>query len=569
MKKITNLLNKNFLGKVLFGISIVLLFVVNSLHEKYPDEFDNILGGWYILHGHLPYTGFFTHHGPIPYFIAAFVEVFSGRSFVHFRIVYAIFLAFWVLTTYYLFKKLLGIKLVSFYTFFIVFLGFMATYYWSHMLLADNISAFVLVFVYGLVFLKMFYQKSVDLKDLIYISVLSAVGIYSSLTYIYLYIIIVIFSLYLFYKNNFVSFKSLFSKRLIAPILIFLAPHIVFLVYLLISASLNDYIYQNFTFNAKYYIYNYPRPFGSGHINPIRFAIIIANDFFNNFHALVVGFKDFNFGNPMNVTMAVGNLGIILFFVLSRKIRLAVFVVLLLIFSNARSSPLRSGETDYQSAVYIFISFFNIFFLIPKLSQDINENKDFARKIIFSAVLLIVGSYSIFSFLYVVRKFDDKFFPKYMGQAPLIYDSPRFATIVNFVSSKDDYVWIGPFDFEDLFYTNGELPSKYHILIRGVGVSEKTKNEMVEDFTKNKPKIIVFDKNFSYISNKAYTYSGFFLDFLSKYYVSLSDYRDDESKYYLPDSIYPKDSISRIYIKKENLKEVVEQLSKNGYINKN
>ena len=36
----------------------VLLFWIlytNTFHEEYPDEFDNILGGYYILHGKLPY----------------------------------------------------------------------------------------------------------------------------------------------------------------------------------------------------------------------------------------------------------------------------------------------------------------------------------------------------------------------------------------------------------------------------------------------------------------------------------------------------------------------------------
>ncbi len=75
----------------LFVLVMLGIFLINTVHEQYPDEFDNILGGWYILHGRLIYTGFFTHHGPVAYYIAALVEIFSGQSFVRFRIVYSIF----------------------------------------------------------------------------------------------------------------------------------------------------------------------------------------------------------------------------------------------------------------------------------------------------------------------------------------------------------------------------------------------------------------------------------------------------------------------------------------------
>src|SRR3989344_321098 len=566
MRNLKQFLNKEFFKKAVFIVFILFLFFVNSLHESYPDEFDNILGGWFILHGKFPYVGFFTHHGPMPYFIASIIEIFSGQSFVKFRMIYALALGVWFLFTYNILKKSVGEQIVKFYLYFIVFVGFLSTYYWNHMLLADNIAAFTLLPAYGLIFLKDFLKKTITLKDIILISLLSVFALYSSLTYTYFYLILIFYSLFLYYKNNLVSFKEVLNKKSFLPLIIILIPHLLLFFYFIVSSSFLDYMYQNFTFNIKYYVYNYPRSLESGHINPIRFAVVIANNFYNDFHALIAGFNLFNFGNPMNMTMALGNVGLIIYLLFKKNIKLAIFVFLLLIYANARSSPLKSGETDYQSAVYIFFSFFNIFFFLPEVFKEINEERELLKKIIFSVLFILVSFHSFFAFLYVVRKFNEKFFAKYMGTQSLIYDRPRLSPIVNLVTTKEDYAWIGPFNFEDLFYMNAKIPSKYHILIRGIGISEKSRNDMLADFKKNTPRIIIFDKDFTYITYQTYSYSGFFIKFLNENYLKLSDYREGSSSYFFPDATYPGNMAGKVFIRKDSIREVVEKLKERGYI---
>src|ERR1051325_10801956 len=79
-----------------------------TLQGFYPDEYDNILGGWYILHGRLPYVGFFTHHGPAAYFVSSIVLLFSGHSFVSFRVVYNILLFIFLVGSYIFLRKKFG-----------------------------------------------------------------------------------------------------------------------------------------------------------------------------------------------------------------------------------------------------------------------------------------------------------------------------------------------------------------------------------------------------------------------------------------------------------------------------
>ena len=96
---------KGHLPEVLsFGI-IFLFLILNAVHTSYPDEFDNIAGGWNILHGILPWSGFFSHHGALAYFFAAVIDIFSGQNFVKFRFFSALFYLLVIVISYVTIKK--------------------------------------------------------------------------------------------------------------------------------------------------------------------------------------------------------------------------------------------------------------------------------------------------------------------------------------------------------------------------------------------------------------------------------------------------------------------------------
>lgn len=559
---------RTYVWHVLLIIFVVFTFLVNTLHEAYPDEFDNILGGWYIIHGRLPYSGFFTHHGPIPYFIAAFITLFTGQSFVRFRILYAFFLLVTLLVTYFFLKKSLGKNLVGFFPFFVALLGIAGTYYWTHMLLADNIAALCFLPLYIVILTKALFRKTVTLFDVGSVSAVSAIGLYSSLTYTYLFLIINLSILYLYFKDRPLR-RPVFRKTNMYPFLLLALPHALFVVYLVATRGFSDYLYQNVTFNAKYYIYNYPRPFESAFINPVRYGVLIANQFFINFYTLLIGVKTFDFVFPLNMTLALGNTGLFLYLLFQREYKLATFVLLVLVFTSVRSNPLNSQETDYQSAVYNFIAFFNIFFLLAELYKSINGNIQPAKKVVFGGLLLLVGVYSFFALFHLVLKFNHKTVGKYMGTAPLIYDRPRLAPVVNTLVGRHEYAWIGPFEFEELFYMNAKIPSRYHILVYGVGRSDRIRQEMISDFTKNKPIVIMFDREFSYLGRRTKTYSPHFLDLLNEHYVTLLQYREEKTVYrsVIPIHIGEKlDLEGKMYIRKDKVKEVLKKLLEANYV---
>lgn len=545
---------------ILFWGFIAFTFLANTLHESYPDEFDNILGGWNLLQGRMLYSGFFTHHGPIGYVIAAIIEIIGGRSFVHFRLIYAIFLFLFFFWQFRFIKNRFKDINIDFLLIFTVFFGVGATYFWGHMLLADNVSAIFLIPVFSLLFIAGFYKRRIFIKDIVLISILTSLSLLSSLAYLYLMAFVALYTLYLYFWRE--RDRSILSLETIKILIIFAIPYLIFLLTLLVTGSLKDYIADAVVFNQKYYIYNYPRQPGQA-INPIRYAIVIAQTFQSNFSSLLLQVRDFNYYFPFNISLAVADVALSLYLILKRKFALAIFVISVLIFANPRSNPLTSSEKDYQSSVYILLSFFAASFAATRIYDELKDNLEYGKKIIYSLLFILLITYTFFNGSFLLRKFAEKTYDKFMGFQAAIYDRPLFAPLVNTLATKDDYAWIGPFAFEDMFYMNAKPPSKYQILIPGIGLDADLHDPMMVDFNNHKPKVIYFDSNYAIFGTNPQQYAPFFMEYLKNNYIRLVDFKDGKIKYTssLPHEGPGKMDIdANLYINKENKDEVIQNL---------
>lgn len=551
---------------IIFFAIIFSLFLTNAVHESYPDEFDNILGGWYMLHGKFLYSGFFTHHNPVAYILSAGIELLSGQSFVRFRLIYAVGLFAYIVWTYFFLSKRFTFKNTNFYLFFILLFGVGATYFWGHMLLADNLAALFILPAFSLLFLRMFYKEKLQLSDIVYISVFSSLTFLTAATYIYLICVIYLFSFIFYIRGNKLS---LLSFTVLKVLTIFALPYVIFLVYLLLTGGLKDYYYQNIVFNPRFYIYNYPRPEGAP-VNPIRYAIIIANDFYNNFSSLLLGVKDFNFTFPFNMTLAVANTALAIYLLIQRRFSLALFAILVIIYTNVRTNVLTSKETDYQLSVYILLSFFILSFLLKQLYEDLEQHiTSYPKKIIFAFLLLILGIYTFFCFSLLFRKYSEKTFKKYMGIQALIYDRPQIAPLIHRLTDVDDIVWIGPFEFEELFYSNRKTPSKYIILLPEFAKFPEIKDEFMTDFEKQKPKVVYFDKTYSIRGYRPENFAPFFLEYLDKNYIRLLDYKERDKRYVsVNEPTEHLDLESKLYIRKDQKDIMIQKLLDQNLIKK-
>jgi len=552
---------KRHWAKVTYLAFFFLILLSNTFHEQYTDEFDNILGGKLILQGILPYSGFFSHHGPVAYFLSAIIYLFSGQSFVKFRIIYSIFLFLYSLGIYKYLKRSVGKIETKFYLIFLLIWGIAATYFWNHMLIADNLSALLIVPTIILLILKVLYKKSITRSDLIFVSILSSLALLTALTTAYLVCFVYLFTLYFYLKG--IDFKI--AKKNIIPFFVIMAiPYVIFALYLLATRSFQDYIYQNIILNEKYYIYNAPIS-PSGFINPVRYAIVIFHNFYYSFTSLLYQVKDFNFGFPFNITLAISNVALIIYFILRRQYALSIFFLMMLVYSNARSSPLDSSEKDYQDAVYILMSLFSMCFFVIKVFNDFKNEVDYRGKLILSSLFILVGIYSLFTLMFLYGRYQEKVYTKYMGTASLIYDRPELAPIINKALGPNDYVWIGPIDFKDYIYTNAKIASRYQFLIPAMGRSGKVVPELISGLKKNQPKLIFFDKNYSVLGSNPQDYAKLFVEYLNTNYITLYGY--ENNKYITTVPVSPTvDLETKMYINKADINDVLAKLISVGLV---
>ncbi len=520
---------------VLVFLLLFALFVANAFHEEYPDEFDSITGGRYITEGRLPYKDWFQHHQPGAYVMAATILPFSGRSFVKFRISWEVVLFTLLTVSYVLLKKRLPGRNLGFYVMLLFVIALSGTYFWGHMLLADTLAGYMLLPAFALLALKDYYRERFEPADLAIVGGFAFLSWFTSMTYIFIVAAVSLYALYLFLSTSALAWR----KRLLTGVGVLAVPYALFVLYLLMSGSVSDYYWANVVYNTNYYIYNYPHEPGQP-INPIRYAAVIFDAFLNNYLPALWGVAGFPISNPVQVTLAFSSAVAVALAVATGRWLYLFPLLVTLVFSNARSNPQSIRETDYQAFVYIITSMFNGLFSIAAFGDLINKEKtNVARRSVFSVVYVVLLLYWIATVAFFGMKMEQKYFPKYMGTMPTIYSRPQIAQYVNQIVSPDDYVYIGPFEFEELLYINARQPSKYHWFLDHAA-KNKIKDELIADLTKNRPKVIVFQRNFAPWGGDAKSYNWWMQEFLDKNYFRIftlnGELKDVEYKWKIPNT---------------------------------
>jgi len=473
----------------------------------YPDEFDSIVGGRYITEGKVPYKDWFQHHQPGAYVMAAVILPFTGRSFVKFRIGWETLLCALLVGSYFIIKKRLKKRDLTCYLVLLFVLGLSATYFWGHMLLADTLAGYFLLPAFALLFLKDYFREKFETRDLLIVGGFAFLSWFTSMTYIYIVAAITLYAIYLY------------GKPVRGAMLVSL-PYVFFVLYLVVTGSLADYYWANIVYNANYYIYNYPHEPGQA-INPIRYALVIFDRFINNYLPALWGVTGLSISNPVQVTLAFSNAAAITVVLLKGRYAFLFPLLAVLVFSNARSNPQSIRETDYQAFVYIVTSMFNGLFALWVLRDILNKEKlAFARRSALTVLYLVLVLYWIFTPIYFAMKMEQTFFPKYMGTAPLVYSRPQIAHYINAIVQPDEYVYIGPFEFEELLYLRAKQPSKYHWFLDHAARS-KIKDELLADLSLHRPMVIVFQRNFAPWGGDPKTYNWWMQEFLDAHYFRL------------------------------------------------
>jgi hypothetical protein len=555
MKSIYRLVVKNWSWLLLMGLFIVVV-VFNQIHFSYPDEFENILGGKYFWQGRFPYSGFFTHHNPFAYLLSALIYIFSGESFVRFRLVWgAIQLLAGALYYRAYIKRFSGehkpLLIVAF-----IFLAFLATYNWGHMLLADSLAGYLILGAYAWLVGLFIYDQQPRTKDVILISILTSLAVFTTMSQIYAAGV-----MYLFFTGwYFFKAKKL---NILKFGLILLVPYILFGLYLGATRGITGFYEQSIRYNTDYYI---QLPDGVSFKNPLRIGIVFAYKFWNSYRVALGMAKDFNLGDPFVPAMALANFVIILYWLSIRRYYLALFSAVMLVFVSTRADPYATHETDYQSLLYHLLSIYHGLLALFSLKSELRQNLDYLKRSIYTFCMFLLGIYFIFLFFMLFGKWFEKSYKKYMGQEALIYDRPTAARQINKLLVDGEKYYIGPFDFENQFYLRHAPVSKYIVTLPGMSMSEKIQSETVSDFIANRPPVVLFNTEMHIYGQKP---GVFLLNYLDENYINLAQLEETCASFKINTKWWGEYDVERhLFIENTRVNEILQRLLDQGVINK-
>lgn len=570
MRALFQAVRKHWVILLIFA-SLLAILLTNTVHEEYPDEYDSLSGGRYIMMGRIPYRDWFQHHQPGAYLLGGIIYHFTGQSFVKFRIGLAFAYFTLQLLSFLMIRNRIGKKEGNWFLLFLLISDLAGTYFWAQMLLADSLSTYFLVPPFALVLLRVLKKQAVQLPDIVIISIYTFFCWFTSMTTSLLIIPLVGFSVlsYLFHLPRH-SYRN-WLRSLFTVALILFIPYALFFSFYIVTGGIKEWYFANVTYNSRYYIYNYPRPYGTP-VNPIRYSVVIAETFFNNYIPALSGFAQLPLGDPLQSTLALSGAALLVYLFVTKRYTFILPYLLLLIFTNARSNPQSIRETDYQSLLYAFLTLSTGALLLGHTKQSFDNHEGTPTERLFTGgIFVLLTLFLLFSSLYLGSKWSQKMYPKYMGTAPLIYDRPEVAPILNRVLTNNDYAWVGPFEFKELFYLNTKVPSKYHWFLDHTVHSDKMRTEMLADFNKHSAKIIVFKRDYTPWGGDPKEFNYFFTDYLDKEYIRVFEYNQTRSDYRYTWKTPRTDHFDidgTFYLRKDIIQELLDRLEQLGYLEK-
>ncbi len=545
-----NLINKYkvFWPEILLFLGIFLIFKINSHYLAYPDEFVNLLGGMAINKGGVPYKDFFDHHLPLAWYLAAILLRISFNSFTLFRF-------FWMLLNFF---TLLFVGLwirknhKSFYNYYLGFFllyPLMGIYFWFHLYLADSLAVLFFAIIFWLLLVQTLTKK-IDWRILLLTSFLNFCLAFSSMTFLYLVLVLYLWQLYLVFisKKNWLSFIG-----------VSLIPYLMYFIYLLATGSFSDFYFSNFVYNTKLYI-AIPNYVKGRFFNPLKFALTLIYNFYDNYLPLLTKIKHLDLYLPIGVLAGLGSLTLLVLLLTKDFFAGAIFFFLLS-FSAPRSNIQNYRETDYQASLFLIlgtIAAFVSFYLLKKLKTEDLLFRDLQR-----IVQLLLFIFMFFTFIFLAQNSYGKFYQIYTQKMPGIYNYSYNAQFIDQILDESDFYWYGPYEpQEEFFVKKAKLPGKYPTLLPQFREDEYLKNSFIAQFEKNKPAIIIFRHEASIFMTPAMEFGKFFIDWMSNKYTSIENIKGVK----IIKSPSGFNIRTDLYLLNTRKNELLEKLKKQGFI---
>jgi hypothetical protein len=243
---------------LIFSLLFSLAWSRFMFNGSFGDEQENMVAGWLINEGWVPYRDFFFHHMPLPFFISG--AIYALRSLLGFSAydgyqLYRLFILLFHLAIFFVTHQLLAkkIKKVLYVVYLLLLISspFLTTFEF----LADSLVASSLLSLPLLLYSAYHYSQPRFFSFLkVYIG-LSLVIVYSSVVYTLALVLIFLLAILVYWptiKQTIIS-RSKARLQLLHLLFIGLALALIFPLYFLSKQSFNSFYWSNVTYNRQHY----------------------------------------------------------------------------------------------------------------------------------------------------------------------------------------------------------------------------------------------------------------------------------------------------------------------------
>lgn len=445
-----------------------------------------MLGGKLINEGILPYRDYFSHHMPLPYYLAAVINKISGPNPLNFRYVYLIFLYGWLLLFH---KNLRTFTTPKLSLLFVILITLVNPVIWSHMLFAETLIGYASIHL-SLLFLKIHKERQKPkIGDIFQISLIGCIPVLSSLGFwglsAFYYLFFLIYYLRYLFNSSRRGYINIFRFISIYCLSVAL-PFCIMALFFIGTHSLNDFYLYNFIFNQEYYsIYTNDIP-----INNTQIFIDIFKGIFNSFAIDVQQL----FQQPYTLhrlSFRIFTYSYIGLCFITKKKAEGIFFLISYFFLNVRQGDINIVNNIHEIQTMLFsiltiILFLGLFKTPVKLEGMFIHLRKYLFSLNVTLLVLLVGF--LFGFdRDVLAKYRDDIMPT------VVQEETELNKVLN--SSGASSVWIGPSKFDEFFFLKPKVASKYYYWYPWLNSCSTCRIELVQDLEKNKPEIVYWDNS--------------------------------------------------------------------------
>lgn len=531
-------------------LALVVLYGVSMLAIPYwafMDEYDNMLGGLQILQGRLPNAGYFTQHMPLTYYVAALIALIAHNDIWTFRALFLFAMYLWGVANYLLFRAYVG-KLAGLLYFALVALSM--TMYWGHMVLAETLAAYATVSLALLFLFKFPGEALVTTRDTLVVSILVAVTVLTSLAFVYL-------AGFLYFALGIKLLQRLRARPSVVQVLTSLAlvpaPYLTITLPIVLAGGIRTFVFENYTFNVWYYW-----PYSNVPASLIGGAMAILHN-----GALVVG-EVTRHPEVVDATFSLVAVGALLVYWATRSAYANVgFFLPVVLLSYTRGEPTGAWAENFHAIPYILLTIMAGSIVIPELFRrgpagprqlPLKTCAAVAAALMLLASAKALGFLASNAYAYASRPpFPvDTIWP---GQGPVNVTSwrpTRDALVLNDLTTPDDYVWVGPVEYETLLYLHARPASHYPVLVPWIHDCGSCEERLFDEFSTNQPKIVVWHPGFNAWGTDEDHSAMRVLRYITERYFVVEQSRDD--------------TLRDFHFLKQRRSSILEELRSKGYL---